>query len=164
MDAHGNGKGTSATAPRALALFVVLAVGALGVAALVGSLKVGIWDRAGPGPGLFPLLASTLIVGCTALRLLTKFQLVQTDTAPHWRRLGFYVAALLALVVLFWTLGFPLSCALALMVMVYLGERRPLLQSVVFAVAATAASLVLFDFILSVPLPWGVLAFMRPWA
>ena len=86
MDAHDNGKGTSATTSRALALFVVLVVGALGVAALVGSLRMGVWDRAGPGPGLFPLLASMLIVGCTAVRLLTKFQLVANDAAPHWRR------------------------------------------------------------------------------
>jgi hypothetical protein len=104
-----------------------------------------------------------LILVCSLPRIFMRRPPADDTPPTNWRRLGFYVLGLLAFVLLFGIAGFPISSLVAIMIILSLAERQPIAVCIGFTLVLTVVSLVLFDYVLNVPLPWGPLAFLRVW-
>jgi putative tricarboxylic transport membrane protein len=141
----------------ALGLVLLLTVGVLAL-----SLGYPLWGNFQPGPGLFPSIAAGLSVLC-ALSALGEALLAARgagttrEEAPVWRRLLVYVAVVLLWAVSFAMLGFAVSGAIALTLLMRVGEGMGWLRSAGIAGLTIALGWLLFDVLLGVPLPHGVL-------
>ena len=144
---------------------------ALGLAILIAgaaasrALGYGMWNYFEPGPGLFPLLACALAVVAALLSIGESwFGKVpapiegdaEEDAGPiGWRRLLVYVAVVLGWPWLLAPLGFLLSTALSLLVLLRIGERMAWPGVALVLVGALGASWLVFERLLGVPLPRG---------
>jgi putative tricarboxylic transport membrane protein len=143
----------------AAALGVVLL---LTIGALVLSLGYPLWGDFQPGPGLFPTLAAGLAVLCALGALggalvAARAAAAAGGEAPVWRRLLVYVAIVLLWAASFATLGFAVSGAVALTLLMRVGEGMGWLPSLGIAGVTVALGRLLFEVLLGVPLPHGVL-------
>jgi putative tricarboxylic transport membrane protein len=136
--------------------FVV--AGAL-VLAVSGNLPFG--TLASPGAGMLPTLLVALMMAFGIIllgqagRSPQLAELNWTDL-PHAAR----VAALAAAAALLYVpLGFVLTAPLLLIALILLVERRPLLPTLAFSLAATGVIYALFVFVVRTPLPRGLLGF-----
>lgn len=137
-----------------------LAGGVLGLVAvgvLVESRRLPLGSLASPGPAYMPvLLALLLLLAAVGL-------VVLGGSAPRpaalgwgeWRHAAAITAALAGTALLLERLGYRLTTALLLLVLVGVLERRGVLTAVAFAAALALGSFWLFESVLRVPLPRG---------
>ena len=121
-----------------------------GVAALLFAREFGFWSFGSPGAGLMPAVAGTLL-------LLASLADLRPVKGPHrmalaWRPLS-YMAGLLALLPLTPLIGLLPALAVLVFVILHFIERVPLTRAVVITGATVAGSWLLFERLLSVPLP-----------
>jgi putative tricarboxylic transport membrane protein len=140
-----------------LGLVLLLTIGAL-----VLSLGYPLWGDFQPGPGLFPSMAAGLAVACALGALGGTFVVARRAAAargeaPVWRRLLVYVAIVLLWAASFATLGFAISGVIALTLLMRAGEGMGWLPSLGVAGITVALGWLLFEVLLGVPLPHGVL-------
>lgn len=140
------------------------AVLAIGVAAAVGSLRLGYWED-GPGAGFFPMWLGILLTG---LALLWAWQVVRTRPQPREepaaaggrRDMVLVVAGLTALVLLLDVLGYQLTMFLfVLHTLLLVGRRKPV-GALVLALLAGFGVYALFANVLQVYLPTASLGFL----
>jgi len=147
---------------RLLRLVGPVLLASIGVFAIHGSIGLGLWRGDIPGPGLYPLICSAILTGLCLLAVLVEIvrhRPPEIQGEPMlWLRLGLYVVSLLVFAVLIEPLGFMPTSVLALMLAMRAGEGRPWSQSLVISLAGSVAIWFLFDRLLGVPLPAGVLA------
>jgi putative tricarboxylic transport membrane protein len=141
----------------ALGLVLLLTIGLL-----VLSLGYPLWGDFQPGPGLFPAIAAGLAVLCAlgasgGALLPARGTAPVPGQAPVWRRLLVYVAILLLWAASFPTLGFALSGTVALALLMRAGEGMGWLPSLGIAGITIGLGWLLFEVLLGVPLPHGVL-------
>lgn len=127
-----------------------------------------LWDRDGPGPAFFPgFLAACLLV----LGVLMALDLdgdtrrvavggVEEETASVGTTLKFCLL-LVALILVFPYLGGVLALSVFVLLEMLWVERARLRNALITAVAAFCAIWLLFVHILAVPLPAGLLGFIR---
>ncbi|WP_029029776.1 tripartite tricarboxylate transporter TctB family protein [Salinarimonas rosea] len=137
------------------------------LAAIVGREAAGMrfYSSLGPGAGFFPaILAGLLAVLALALvwqATVRPADLPRTDFSQialgGWLRIGAIVAGLLAIAVLVEWAGFRLSVGVFLFALFVSVGRYPLLRSALAAALLAAAYHFVFDVLLRVPLPAGVL-------
>jgi len=144
------------------ALATRLALCAIAVGGIIGGYRLGAWDEGSPGPGLLPLGASAMLLALVMPRLLAASGDAE-DAPVERRRLALYVAGLVLFAMLFGPLGLPLAALAALLTVLAGAERMAWLPAAAVALAMTAGVLVLFDYALGVPLPWGPAAGLRVW-
>ncbi|MGP9819429.1 tripartite tricarboxylate transporter TctB family protein [Salinarimonas sp. NSM] len=139
----------------------------LALAAIVGreAVEMRFYSSLGPGAGFFPaILAGLLALLALALVWQATFR---ADTLPRtefasvgragYARIGAIVAGLLAIAFLVEWAGFRLSVGLFLFALFVMVGRYPLLRSALAAALLAAAYHLVFDVLLRVPLPAGVL-------
>jgi putative tricarboxylic transport membrane protein len=139
---------------RALNVFWIV----LGIAAAAHARSIGLVGPSGPESGLFPLIAGVLIAGSGLVLLLRSEHRAQT---PAWatgaalgRVLG--VCAGLAFMALgLDTLGFTLTSAITMIVLLRTVDRSNWLASIGIAISAVALVVWLFGHMLGMPLPRG---------
>ncbi|MBA3518508.1 MAG: tripartite tricarboxylate transporter TctB family protein [Rhizobiales bacterium] len=131
---------------------------AVALCAVAFALRYGIWVDAGPGPGLFPLIAALLIViasPAVALELARPVP-AQPDTGDEHvgtpGRLLTYMAVALAWPFLLEPLGYAPASAVAVLVLLVAGGVG-WIASLAVTAAAVGGSYLLFDTLLEVPLP-----------
>jgi hypothetical protein len=132
----------------------VIAPALLSILALCAAfMAVGyrLWDSGAPAAGLMPMAASLLLLGASlgGLRW-EKPRLSWSPTA--WRKAG-TIGGLLLLVPAISLLGMLGALGLFCFAMLYGVERLPLARSAAIALGAMAGSWLLFERLLSVPLP-----------
>lgn len=150
----------------AAALLLVLAL-----AGFAGwrSVNYGLWSYGEPGPGLFPLLVSgltavfamvALVVTWAGSELADEFdpEAAQQEGPLLWAKLAVYAGAILVWPWLMVPLGYVLSSAVALFAILRFAEGMRWGATAVTLVAAVAASWLVFDRLLGVPLPSGPIA------
>jgi len=133
---------------------------------IVGATSLGWGSGDAPGPGMFPGIASVLLLVFTLGGLVRQLRSTSRTPAPaagdeageagegaNPARLLAYAAALLLAAFTFESLGYPLAIALALMVMLVAGERVRLAKALVITLLAVVATWGLFAGLLDVPLP-----------
>jgi putative tricarboxylic transport membrane protein len=130
------------------------------LAALWLSLGQPLWGDFQPGAGLFPTVAAILAVACALGALLGALRgagrPAAPDAAPVWRRLLVYLAIVLLWPASFATLGFLLSSTVALTLLMRAGEGMGWPASLATAGITVALGWLLFERLLGVPLPHGV--------
>ncbi len=135
-------------------LAVVLAAGAR-------AWSYGLWLYGEPGPGLFPMFACAVAVAFALLAisgLVVAPAVREQDPdagAPRPLRLVLYMATILVWPWLLAPLGFLMSSALALVVLLRWGERVGWGATIGMLAGALLASWLLFERLLGVPLPHG---------
>jgi len=171
MDEAGEESGTGAAPARPsrgemLALALLLLLGVVGI---IAARRHAMWDFFEPGPGLFPLAAALLVAGSAALALAAALRArlrgaaaagaaAEPAQVAEWPRLLVYAAVAILWPLAFEPLGFLLSSALALLAAFRIGERMAWPASLLFAGATVLAGWLLFERMLGVPLPRGLLA------
>lgn len=141
----------------------LLVVAASGI---VGATSLGWGTGDAPGPGMFPGIASVVLLVFTLGGLARHWRSTSRTPAPapgdedgaagegaNLARLLAYAAALLLAAFTFEPLGYPLAAAAALLVMLVAGERVRLARALLITVIAVAATWGLFAALLDVPLP-----------
>ena len=131
----------------------------------------GLWERLEPAPGLFPFLVCVLAGLCALVALagLVVDHLAGIDPPAGedeeaegpflWRKVAIYVVALVAWPIAFAWIGWLLSTALGLMLIMRFAENMSWRESLIVTAGALLGSWLLFVRLLDVPLPRGVL----PW-
>lgn len=149
----------------ALVLVAALAAGGAWLAA-----GYGLWKEGEPGPGLFPLIVcvATIVFSMLSLAALaagfTQNRAAADDERNQegpvlWGKLLLYIATVLAWPWLLSPLGFLVSTAIALTVIVRFAENSGWLESVVLVACALGISWLVFESLLGVPLPKGSIGF-----
>lgn len=142
---------------------VQVALGVVAVCGIAGATTLGWGTGDAPGPGMFPGLASVVLLVFTVAGIARRLRgtpvaavgvgHADEHEGSNVPRLVAYVAALLLAAFTFRTLGYPLSAALALLVMLVAGERVAIGRAVLITVLAVSATCALFALLLDVPLP-----------
>ncbi|GAA0948056.1 tripartite tricarboxylate transporter TctB family protein [Pseudonocardia zijingensis] len=133
---------------------VGLAVVGLGVAALLGSLALGVGSAAAPGPGTWPFLVSVVLV---ALGLGLLALTGRTHDAERFTRASVLVLAglgtMVAFVAVVATIGFEIPSTLLVFVWVRFLGGESWRTSIVTSLATVVAFYVVFVGLLAVPIP-----------
>ncbi len=122
------------------------------------STRLGLGTLRQPGPGLWPFLVSLALCVFAVASLLGDRGEIDPDTLPL-RRMLLGVLSLALYILGFEYLGVVLPTLLVLLLWLRVLARETWRSSLVIAVASTAALWAIFDLLLGVPLPAGVLAF-----
>ena len=140
-----------------------LALAALGFYIIIQASQWEYLGPDGPGAGFFPLWYGVVILGLSALLIVSHLRRGSArGNAVDWTRLGRALSTWLSLAVavaLFKPLGFVISFALLTYFIVAVMYRRPLATAALVAVATAAGFYLVFDLALGVPLPVGMLGF-----
>lgn len=138
-----------------------------GSAICVLSVQLTLWDPSGPGSGFIPFVAGALI-GTTGLVLsVLEFARRVRDRHPERffpnrlviRRILFVLGALCFMALTIAHLGFLVSAFLAICFLLRAIEPQKWTTILVVALASSLGSYYLFNGLLQVPLPKGILGF-----
>jgi hypothetical protein len=135
-------------------LVTAVVIAALGVAAIVGSLALGVGSPGQPGPGTWPLLMGVVLL---VLSVVLAFLARRTTDAERFTRASWQVLAGLVTMILFVSaigvIGFEIPAALLTFVWLrYLGGESWRL-SIVISIAVVIAFYAIFVGALSVRIP-----------
>jgi hypothetical protein len=112
----------------------------------------------GPDSGLFPLIAALIILGAGVVLMFQRGSYARSPDFPRgaalWR-VGGVVAGLALMAVGVPHLGFAITGAVTMLILLRTVEQSSWLASVVLAIASVAAVMWLFGHILGMPLPRG---------
>jgi hypothetical protein len=122
-----------------------------GIVALAFAREFGLWSFGAPGAGLMPTTAGALLLIASLLDLRIARDQRQWP-AIAWRPLS-YMAGLVLLVALTPLIGLLPALAVLIFAILYFVERLALLRAAAIAGVAVAGSWLLFERLLSVPLP-----------
>lgn len=133
---------------------VGLVVVALGVAALLGSLALGVGSPAGPETGTWPLLVSTALVvlGLGLLALTGRTRDAERFTRATWLVLA-ALATMIVFVALIEVIGFEIPAALLMFGWLKVLGRESWRRSIITSLATVIAFYVVFVGLLAVPIP-----------
>jgi hypothetical protein len=137
-------------------LVMAIAVLAIGVAALVGSLSYVYQTEFGPDAGFFPFwlgLAQTAVGAALVWTTIRARHEPHTKRPIGTRRQFGTAAAFIAYVVVLPLLGFSASTFVFLAVVLALVEARPWLASLLYAAGGTASFVMLFEWAFRLKLP-----------
>jgi putative tricarboxylic transport membrane protein len=147
-------EGRPPAAGRTTDLVVGIAVVGLGVAALLGSLALGVGSARTPGPGTWPLLVSGVLVVLGGGLLAT---IGRTGDAERFTRATWLVLAGLAtmagFVAVVAVIGFEIPSALLMFVWLRFLGGEPWRTSIVTSIATVVGFYVVFVGLLAVPIP-----------
>jgi len=138
---------------RALNAFWIL----LGAATAAYAWSLGIVGPSGPDSGLFPLIAAIIIMAAGLILLLRPNPLVASQF-PRGAALGRILGVIAGLAVMaigMPYLGFAVTGAITMMILLRTVERTSLSGSIALALASVAAVVWLFDHMLGMVLPRG---------
>jgi putative tricarboxylic transport membrane protein len=147
-------EGRPPAAGRLTNVLTALAVLALGIAAVAGSLALGLGSPARPAAGLWPVLISGTMA---VLAIVLALQAGRTSDAEKFSRPSLLVlvglATMLGFVAVIGTIGFEIPAALLAFVWLRFLGHESWRMSIVTSLAAVAAFYLLFVAALSVPIP-----------
>lgn len=135
-------------------LVTAAAVVALGGAALVGSLGLGMGSPSNPGPGTWPAVVSALLV---ILGIVLAFQARRTSDAEKFTRAAFRVLAaigsMVAFVAFIGVIGFEIPAALLALFWLRILGRESWRLSIIMSLGITVVFYLLFVVALQVTIP-----------
>ena len=118
-----------------------------------------------PQTAFFPSVLAVLLLCFSLIALVQAFRQSETGPAPGkieiagWFRIGATLATLVGFAAALESLGFLLSTFLLMMLLLRAIEAPPWSKVIVVALATALAAYLLFDWLLGIPLPVGVLGF-----
>jgi putative tricarboxylic transport membrane protein len=144
----------------------VLGVGAVLLAIPVGAASwgFGVGSLKSPGAGFWPLLIVLAMMGLGVSLILRPTPNAMTAAGEsRWRKFGISLGTLAFYVVALEPLGYLLTTVAMLFVQLRWVESRSWKSSATIAVLAAVISLLIFQVLLKVTLPEGVIPLPRGW-
>lgn len=134
---------------------------AAGVFVLAASRDLPFGTLASPGAGMLPVLLLLLLMLFGMVIVLQAgssppIAEIAWDDLPHATKVG---AVAIAAAAFYTTLGFILTMASMLFVLVYAIERRPLAASLAFSIPLPVVTYAVFEYLLKTPLERGLFWF-----
>lgn len=130
----------------------------LGIFGMVYSYTLDLGEPAQPGPGFWPFIASSVVVGASIALLLTEHSSEQYERlTARTRFIGYGVASVVAFILLFQLLGFIIPALLLFAFWLRFLGGESWGMTVLLSVLFTAGFYILFDQLLGVPFPDDVL-------
>ncbi len=143
-------------------LIAGLAFLALGVGVCVEAAHLGFGSIHAPEPGFFPWIGGVLLTGLAVALLVRTWR--STEAGPRapasWGRPVLLMVALAVYVPLLEPLGYPLVTAGLCIVALRILESRHWTATIAASLALALGSYLLFDRVLGVELPAGILTFL----
>jgi hypothetical protein len=141
-------------AGRATDVVVAIAVTGIGVAALLGSLALGVGSPRAPGTGTWPFLVSVVLVvlGLGLLALTGRIRDAERFTRASWLVLA-GLATMIAFVAVISVIGFEIPAALLMFVWLKFLGGESWRSSIVTSLAVVLAFYIVFVGLLAVPIP-----------
>jgi putative tricarboxylic transport membrane protein len=141
-------------AGRATDVVVGIAVTGLGVAALIGSVALGVGSPRAPGTGTWPFLVSIVLValGLGLLALTGRMHDAERFTGAGWLVLA-GLATMIAFVAVISVIGFEIPAALLMFVWLKFLGGESWRSSIVTSLATVVAFYIVFVGLLAVPIP-----------
>ncbi|HYF54648.1 MAG TPA: tripartite tricarboxylate transporter TctB family protein [Salinarimonas sp.] len=145
-------------------LTAAIVLGALAAWACAEAVGYGLWRGRSPGEGLYPFIAAAAVA---TMALAFAVQAVtdpadppreDADAPPAWAKVAVYLAGLLAFGLALEPLGWLPVTAGVLLLILKVAERLPWSVSLGVVAATVAATHVVFERLLGLPLPRGVLS------
>ncbi len=127
---------------------------ALGIAAMAGSVGIGVWQANGPGSGFMPFLAGIVIMLC-GMSLVLASPSPDSPWPRGWiaLRLLVVLAGLVAIGLAMPHVGFVAAAAPVMIVLMLAIERQSLLTVVVVSLTSCVGTYLLFTRLLGTRLP-----------
>ena len=125
-----------------------------GVTAVIGSLQLGVGEFTDPGPGMWPLIISAIVVACSLALLIggKRFWDAEAFSMTSLRVL-YATLSLIAFAVVLPYIGFEIATVVLLFFWMKVLGRERWLISIILPVVVTAAFWLLFVLLLRIPLP-----------
>lgn len=128
------------------------------------ALKLGLGSLNSPGPGFIPLIATMFLLVLSFLLFFNSFKnkVISSDASKGAVRYGktiFVIATLIGYSLLLDLLGFFFVTLMLMFVLFLMGSRRAIISTLVGAFATTISAYILFELILGVRFPRGILEF-----
>ena len=145
-------------------LIIGIAVAAVGLFIFFYSFNYSRFNREGTlpvGPRFYPQMIGICLTVCGIILSIRNrpFQIV--IPREGFRKNAKVILSFVLYVILFETLGYILSTLLFIFALVYLQERRKLLELIMFTIVVTFSLYFTFHTFLSIPLPGGFLKYLR---
>lgn len=123
----------------------------------MGLFKYNLWVNNGPGGGVFAVLAGTIMVVCGGM-LLMRF-MKSNEKVVFEKDAVLMIAAAIITAVLCSIIGMIPALGLYIVLWLKLKEKMSIVNSLLIGVGTAAFLWVVFDLLLNVAVPWGVLPF-----
>lgn len=133
-----------------------LFLAAIGLLAGLMMLPLGLWDHGTPGAGLFPFLAAVMLA-FTSLGSAVQDRGEAVEEIVDRGALRRYVIAITGFLIAIQVVGMLLATFLFVAAVLHWIEGKTLLRASVAGGGLALLSWILFDFLLGVPLPAGLL-------
>jgi putative tricarboxylic transport membrane protein len=131
-----------------------LFTGVIGVAGVIGSLRLGLGELTAPGPGLWPFAISALIAVLSGVLIVTGRHHTDTEKFSGASVMtAIAIATLVLMAVLMPVIGFEIPSLLLTFVWLRFLGKETWRSSIVVSIATVAAFYVLFVVLLQIPLP-----------
>lgn len=149
------------------ALAMQIGLAAVAAFGLVNAWTYELWTAGQPGAGLYPFGISTALLVLLGFSIVKDWrwsreaERTEQDELPDHRRFLSYLGALLIFGAFTDLLGYLLTALLALVTMLFLGERVPFFKAIVLALIISLATWGIFVELFSVPLATWPAAFRQ---
>jgi putative tricarboxylic transport membrane protein len=131
-----------------------------GVGFAVGGVALKLGTLMEPGPGFFPFFGGIILDIVVALLFFQTYRLQGEGKGDPRMFLGplMVIAALFFALAIFERLGYIVAMAIVSLTILYVLKAKPLWLAIVVSILFAGSSYLIFDYLLSVPLPLGILA------
>jgi len=151
-------------------LATAIAVTVIGIALVFTGLGYGLWDTDRPGPGFFPfgvgvvlMLLGAIWIWQSATNNLLREGESSTPDRRGWRHMVLAIAAIIFFAMTVELLGFVIAFSAMLLVLFWLVAELRWWRAIIAATVMTAFVWVVFQVLLSVPLPTSSIIFLESW-
>jgi len=134
--------------------------GCLAVASFYEALKLPFGRTNAPGAGFFPVILSVLLGLMSLVGMVTALRGGHRENEEGrlvWNKIILMAAVLLVFAFVFEFFGYLLTTFLFVMFVLWVVERKSMMQAGVVALCASLVSYLLFGLLLGAPLPAGFL-------
>jgi len=141
---------------------------ALGLSlSILSATKLSVLESAGPQEGFFPLIMGVIMAGLGMIVVFRSYtaEIHATDKVLKKERAGYadtlrllvYLALIVLYAIVFESLGFLVSSALFLALVLKIIEKKGWRITLLVTIVAVSTSYFLFTFLLHIPLPQGLI-------
>ncbi len=140
-------------------LFAGLLLVLIGAGVIFGAVKLRVGTATEPQPGFFPFVGGTLLIILSAILLLKAFRgtSVGTKAFGELRRPAILIGAMIGYVLILDRVGYVLATILLSAVILHILETKSWWVLTAVSLVLSVGSYVLFDRLLGVTLPGGIL-------
>ena len=126
----------------------------IAVIAFIGGWKLSMGTMSGVGPGMLPKVVAAMVAGFGVMLVLQSFKVVGEELdAWSIRGLIFILSSLLVFAATVRTLGLAFAGPLAIIISAFAEKHVRIKEIMIYAVVLTAACVVLFKYMLKLPIP-----------